>query len=98
MKMKYDRKKLEMEESVAKAKARAKVLSILGDVSLQEYKKEDQMLTGEDNSKNERTHLLKKDHIFNKNENKIEDQKFSHHSKLNYTCKEFILGKKYFSY
>ena len=98
MKMKYDRKKLEMEESVAKAKARAKVLSILGDVSLQEYKKEDQMLTGEDNSKNKRTHLLKKDPIFNKNENKIEDHKFSHHSRLNYTCKEFIFGKKYFSY
>ena len=98
MKMKYDRKKLEMEESVAKAKARAKVLSILGDVSLQEYKKEDQMLTGEYNSKNKRTHLLKKDPIFNKNENKIEDHKFSHHSRLNYTCKEFIFGKKYFSY
>ena len=98
MKMKYDRKKLEMEESVAKAKARAKVLSILGDVSLQEYKKEDQMLTGENNSKNKRTHLLKKDPIFNKNENKIEDHKFSHHSRLNYTCKEFIFGKKYFSY
>ena len=98
MKMKYDRKKLEMEESVAKTKARAKVLSILGDVSLLEYKKEDQMLTGEDNSKNKRTHLLKKDPIFNKNEKKIEDQKFSHRSRLNYTCKEFILGKKYFSY
>ena len=96
--MKYDTKKLEMEESVEKAKARAKVLSFLGDVSLQEYKKEDQMLTGEDNCKNKRTHLLKKDPTFNKNENKIEDHKFSHHSRLNYTCKELIFGKKYFSY
>ena len=38
--MEYDRKKLEMEEKVVKAKERAKVLSAFGDVSLQKYKKE----------------------------------------------------------
>ena len=57
MKMEYDRKKLEMEERVAKVKARKKVLSTFGDVSLQKYKKEDQLLTGEDNRKNKKTPL-----------------------------------------
>ena len=56
-----------------------------------------QLLTGEDNSKNKKTLLLRKDPIFDKNENKTEDQKFSHQSRLNYDCKEFIPGKKYFS-
>ena len=95
-KMEYDRKKLEIEERVAKAKARAKVLSTFGDVSLQKYKKEDQLLTEEDNRKNKKTPLQRKDPIFQKNETKIEDQKFSHQSRLNYDCKEFIPGKKYF--
>ena len=40
MKMEYDTKKLDMEERVAEAKARAKVLSTFSDVSLQKYKKE----------------------------------------------------------
>ena len=56
-----------MEERVAKAKAREKVLSTFGDVSLQKYKKEDQFLTREDNRKHKKTLLLKKDHIFDKN-------------------------------
>ena len=97
IKMEYDRKKLEIEERVAKAKARAKVLSTFGDVSLQKYKKEDQLLTEEDNRKNKKTPLQRKDPIFQKNETKIEDQKFSHQSRLNCDCKEFIPGKKYFS-
>ena len=67
IKMEYDRKKLEIEERVAKAKARAKVLSTFGDVSLQKYKKEDQLLTEEDNRKNKKTGLLGKDPIFQKN-------------------------------
>ena len=66
-----------MEKRVAKAKARAQVLSTLGDVSLPKYKKEDQLLTGEDNSKNKRTTLLRKDPIIDKNENNIDNQKFS---------------------
>ena len=41
IKMEYDRKKLEIEERVAKTKARAKVLNTFGDVTLQKYKKED---------------------------------------------------------
>ena len=96
IKMEYDRKKLEIEEKVAKAKARAKVLNTFGDVSLQKYKKEDQLLTEEDNRKSKKTPLLRKDPVFHKNETKIEDQKFSHQSRLNYDCKEFIPGKKYF--
>ena len=52
MKMEYDRKKLEIEERLAKAKATAKGLSTFGDAFLQKYKKEDQLLTGEDNRKN----------------------------------------------
>ena len=95
IKMEYDRKKLEMERRVAKATA--KVFSTFGDVSLQKFRKEDHMLTGEDNRKNKKTPLLRKDPIFDKNENKIEDQKFSDQSRLNYNCKEFISGKKYFS-
>ena len=49
--MEYDRKKLEIEERVAKAKARAEVLSTFGDVSFQKYKREDQFLSGENNKK-----------------------------------------------
>ena len=93
IKMEYDRKKLEIEERVAKAKA--KVLSTFGDVSLQKCKEEDQLLN-EDNRKNKKTPLLRKDPVFRKNETKIEDQKFSHRSRLNYDCKGFIPGKKYF--
>ena len=48
------------------------------------------------NRKNKKTPLLRKEPIFHKNETKIEDQKFSHQSRLNYDCKEFIPGKKYF--
>ena len=96
IKMEYDRKKLEIEEKVAKAKARAKVLNNFGDQSLQKHKKEDQLLTEEDNRKSKKTPLLRKDPVFHKNETKIEDQKFSHQSRLNYDCKEFIPGKKYF--
>ena len=48
------------------------------------------------NRKNKKTPLLRKEPIFRKNETKIEDQKFSHQSRLNYDCKEFIPGKKYF--
>ena len=60
--------------------------------------REDQpLLTGEDNSKNKKTLLPRKDPIFDKNENKIEDQKLSHQPRVNYDCKEFIPGKKYFS-
>ena len=51
IKIEYNRKKLEIEERVAKAKARAKVLNTFGDVSLQKYKKEDQLLTEEDKKK-----------------------------------------------
>ena len=51
IKMENDRKKLEIEEKVAKAKARAKALNTFGDVSLQKYKKEDQLLTEEDKKK-----------------------------------------------
>ena len=97
MKMEYDRKKLEMEERVAKAKARAEVLSTFGDVSFQKYKREDQFLSGENNRKNKETPLMRKDPIFHKNETKIEDQKFRQQSRLNYDCKEFNPGKKYFS-
>ena len=97
IKIEYNRKKLETEERVAKAKARAKVLNTFGDVSLQKYKKEDQLLTEDDNRKSKKTPLLRKDPVFHKNETKIEDQKFSHQSRLNYDCKEFIPGKKYFA-
>ena len=96
IKMEYDRKKLEIEEKVAKAKARAKVLNTFGDVSLQKYKKEDQLLTEDDNRKSKKTPLLRKDPVFHKNETKIEDQKFSNQSRLNYDYKKFIPGKKYF--
>ena len=96
IKMEYDRKKLEIEEKVAKAKARAKVLNNFGDQSLQKHKKEDQLLTEEDNKKSKKTPLLRKDPVLHKNETKIEDQKFSHQSRLSYDCKEFIPGKKYF--
>ena len=48
------------------------------------------------NRKNKKTPLLRKEPIFHKNETKIEDQKFSHQSRLNYDCNEFIPGKKYF--
>ena len=65
--MEYDRKKLEIEERVAKAKARAKVLNTFDDASLQKCKKEDQLLTKEDNRKNMKTGLLGKDPIFQKN-------------------------------
>ena len=65
--MEYDRKKLEIEEMVAKAKARAKVSSTFDDASLQKCKKEDQLLTKEDNRKNKKTGLLKTDPIFQKN-------------------------------
>ena len=51
IKMEYERKKLEIDKKVAKAKARAKVLNTFGDVSLQKYKKEDQLLTEEDKKK-----------------------------------------------
>ena len=95
IKIEYNRKKLETEERVAKAKARAKVLNTFGDVSLQKYKKEDQLLTEEDNRNSKKTPLLRNDPIFHKNETKIEDHKFSHQS-LNYDCKEFIPRKKYF--
>ena len=40
IKMEHDRKNLEIEERVAKAKAREKVLSAFGNESLQKYKKE----------------------------------------------------------
>ena len=40
---------------------------------------------------------MRKDPIFHKNETKTEDRKFSHRSRFNYDCKEFIPGKKYFS-
>ena len=96
IKMEYDRKKLEIEKKVAKAKARAKVLNNFGDQSLQKHKKEDQLLTEEDNKKSKKTPLLRKDPVLHKNETKIEDQKFSHQSRLSYDCKEFIPGKKYF--
>ena len=96
MKMEYDRKKLEMEERVTKAKTRAKVMSTFGDVSLQKYKKEDQFLTGKDNRKNKKAPLLRKDPVFHKNETKIENQKFSHQSTLNYDWKEFIPGNNIF--
>ena len=52
IKMEYDRKKLEMEERVAKSKTRAKVWSTFGDVSLQKYNEEDQLLPEKDNRKN----------------------------------------------
>ena len=81
---------------MAKAKARANVLNTFGDVSLQKYKKDDQLLTEEDNRKSKKTPLLTKDPVFHKNETKIEDQKYSHQSRLNHECKEFIPGKKYF--
>ena len=96
IKMEYDSKKLEIEEKVGNAKARAKVLNTFGEVSLQKYKKEDQLLTEEDSRKSKKAPLLRKDPVFHKNETKTEDQKFSHQSRLNYDCKEFIPGKKYF--
>ena len=40
IKMEHDRKNIEIEERVAKAKAREKVLSAFGNESLQKYKKE----------------------------------------------------------
>ena len=58
IKIKYDRKKLEIEERVAKAKARAKLLSIFGDVSLLKYKKEDQLLTEDDTRKKQENTLI----------------------------------------
>ena len=66
-------------------------MNIFGDVSLQ-----DQLLTEEKNRKSKKTRLLRKDLVFHKNETKTEDQKFSHPSRLNYDCKVFIPGKKYF--
>ena len=96
IKMEYDRKKLEIEEKVAKAKARAKVLNNFGDQFLQKHKKEDQLLTEEDTRKSKKTPILRKDPVLNKNETKNEDQKFSHQSRLSYDCKEFSPGKKYF--
>ena len=39
MKMEYDKKRLKMEERVAKAKARANVLSTFSDISLQKYER-----------------------------------------------------------
>ena len=65
--MEYDRKKLEIEKMVVKAKAREEVLSTFDDASLQKCKKEDQLLTKEDNRKNKKTGLLKTDPIFQKN-------------------------------
>ena len=51
------------------------VLSNFGNVSLQKYKKGDQqLLTGEDNSKNKKTFLLRKYPIIDKNKNKIESE------------------------
>ena len=91
MKIEYNRKKLEIEEKVAKAKTRAKVLSTLGNVSLQKYKKKGLLLTGADNSKNKKITLLRKDPIFDKNENKVEDQKFSHQSRLNIVARSSLL-------
>ena len=58
---------------VAKGKARADVLSTFDDASLQKCKKEDQLLTEEDNRKNKKTGLLRKDPLFHKNETKIQD-------------------------
>ena len=78
IKIEYNRKKLGIEERVAKAKARAKVLNTFGDVSLQKYNKEDQLLTEEDNRNSKKTPLLRNDPIFHKKKTKIEDQKFSH--------------------
>ena len=49
-----------MEERAAKANTRPKVLSTFYDVSLQNYKKEDQFLTGETNGKYTKTSLLRK--------------------------------------
>ena len=71
IKMEYDRKKLEIEERVAKAKARAKALHTFGDTSLQKYKKEDQLLTEEKNRKKKKTPLLRKDPIFHKMRQKL---------------------------
>ena len=96
IKMEYDGKKLEIEEKVAKAKARAKLLNTFGNVSLQKCKKEDQLLIKEDNRKSKKIPFLRKDPVFLKNETKIEDQKYCHQSRLNFDCKEFIPGKKYF--
>ena len=72
---------------MAKAKARANVLNTFGNVSLQKYKKDDQLLTEEDNRKSKKTPLLTKDPVFHKNETKIEDRKYSHQSRLNHECK-----------
>ena len=96
IKMEYDGKKIEIEEKVAKAKARAKLLNTFGNASLQKCKKEDQLLIKEDNRKSKKIPFLRKDPVFLKNETKIEDQKYSHQSRLNFDCKEFIPGKKYF--
>ena len=82
-----------MEERVARAKARATVLSNIGDASLQKYKEEYQFLTWEDNRKNKKTPLLRKDPF----KIKTEDRKFRYQSRLNNDCKEFMSGKKYFS-
>ena len=65
--MEYDRKKLDIEKRVAKVTAKAKVLSTFDDASLQKCKKEDQLLTEEDDRKNKKTGLLGKDSIFQKN-------------------------------
>ena len=54
------------------------------------------MLTEGDNRKSKKTPILRKDPIFHKNETKIEDQKISNQSRLNFDCKEVIPGNKYF--
>ena len=54
------------------------------------------MLTEGDNRKSKKTPILRKDPIFHKNEIKIEDQKISNQSRLNFDCKEVIPGNKYF--
>ena len=60
-----------MEERVAKAKAKTKVLSTFGDVSLQKHKKEDQFLSGDVNSKNKEAPLLRKDPSLTKMRTKL---------------------------
>ena len=57
-------------------------MNIFADVSLEKYKNEDQLLTLEVNRKSEKRLLLRKDLVFHKNETKIDDQKFSHPSRL----------------
>ena len=55
---------------------------MFADVSLEKYKNEDELLTQEVNRKSEKRLLLRKDLVFHKNETKIDDQKFSHPSRL----------------